>query len=126
MSEAAIGSPLVTEPPVLVAKNKTSLVKFMPKKPKNGILLYNSSLIEDVEIRKDVQAYPITCNQIGEEVGNPRTANMAMLGAVVGATKIVSPVALDATLLDFLGAAKANLLSVNRTAIELGQERIHP
>ena len=57
VSDEEIGSPLVTEPPVLVAMNKPSLAKFMPKMAPGGILLYNASLIEDVELRDDITFY---------------------------------------------------------------------
>lgn len=54
VSDEPIGSPLVSEPPVLVAMNKPSLMKFMPMMPAGGTLLYNASLIEGVELRTDV------------------------------------------------------------------------
>ena len=50
VSDEQIGSPLVSEPPVLVAMNKPSLTKFMPKMACGATLLYNSSLIDGVEL----------------------------------------------------------------------------
>ena len=38
VSDEPIGSPLVSEPPVLVAMNKPSLIKFMPMMPAGGTL----------------------------------------------------------------------------------------
>ncbi len=121
ISDEEIGSPLVTEPPVLVAMNKPSLAKFMPKMAPGGILLYNASLIEDVELRNDVTVIPVPCNQIAEELGNQRTANMVMLGAVLGATKFVQPDSLKETLRDWLGEKRASMLDINWQAIEKGQ-----
>ena len=43
VSDEPIGSPLVSEPPVLVAMNKPSLIKFMPKMACGGTLLYNGT-----------------------------------------------------------------------------------
>ncbi len=121
ISDEEIGSPLVTEPPVLVAMNKPSLAKFMPKMAPGGILLYNASLIEDVELREDVTVIPVPCNQIAEELGNQRTANMVMLGAVLGATSFVGAESLKETLKDWLGEKRANMLDINWQAIERGQ-----
>ncbi|MBQ8149014.1 MAG: 2-oxoacid:acceptor oxidoreductase family protein [Clostridia bacterium] len=120
ISDEEIGSPLVTEPPVLVAMNKPSLTKFMPKMAPGGILLYNASLIEDVELRDDVTVIPVPCNQIAEELGNQRTANMVMLGAVLGATKFVAADSLKETLRDWLGEKRASMLEINWQAIERG------
>ena len=39
VSDEPIGSPLVSEPPVLIAMNKPSLNKFMPMMPAGGVLL---------------------------------------------------------------------------------------
>ena len=76
VSDEAIGSPLVSEPPVLVAMNKPSLIKFMPKMPCGATLLYNSSLIEGVEIRCDIKVIAVPCNEIAAKLGNDRVANM--------------------------------------------------
>ena len=121
VSDEQIGSPLVTEPPVLVAMNKPSLVKFMPMMAPGGILLYNSSLITDVELRSDVKAIAIPCNEIAEKLQSSRVANMVMLGAAQGVTSVVSDETLTATLVDWLGEGKANMLEINEKAIEEGR-----
>ena len=90
VSDEPIGSPLVSEPPVLVAMNKPSLMKFMPMMPAGGTLLYNASLIEGVELRTDVTVIPVACNEVAEQLGNGRVSNMVMLGAIQAATGVVT------------------------------------
>ena len=85
VSDEPIGSPLVSEPPVLLAMNKPSLMKFMPMMPAGGTLLYNASLIEGVELRTDVTVIPVACNEVAEQLGNGRVSNMVMLGAYIEA-----------------------------------------
>ena len=121
VSDEPIGSPLVTEPPILIAMNKPSLVKFMPMMAPGGTLLYNSSLIEDAEIRKDVTAIAVPCNDIAEKLQNGRVANMVMLGAAQAATNVVSNETLTATVKNWLGEEKANLLEINEKAIAEGR-----
>ena len=121
VSDEPIGSPLVTEPPILVAMNKPSLVKFMPSMPAGGLLLYNESLISGVEPRADVRVIPVSCNAIAEKLQNPRVSNMAMLGAIQAATQAVSMEALTATLRDWLGEKKAAMLPINLEAVEAGR-----
>ena len=124
VSDEPIGSPLVSEPPVLVAMNKPSLVKFMPMMAAGGTLLYNASLIEGVALREDIRAIPVPCNQIAERLGNARVSNMVMLGAMQAVTEVVTEENLVQTLRDWLGEKKAHLLEVNCAAIRAGQEQI--
>ncbi|MDD3410271.1 MAG: 2-oxoacid:acceptor oxidoreductase family protein [Eubacteriales bacterium] len=124
VSDEPIGSPLVTEPPILVAMNKPSLIKFMPKMPAGGLLLYNSSLIEGVELRTDVKVIAVPCNEIAEKLQNARTANMVMLGAVQQATEVVSDETITATLTDWLGEKKAALVPINEQAIAEGRKLV--
>ena len=124
VSDEPIGSPLVSEPPVLVAMNKPSLTKFMPMMPSGGTLLYNASLIEGVELRSDVTAIPVPCNEVAEELGNGRVSNMVMLGAIQAVTEVVSDENLVETLRDWLGEKKTHLLDVNLKAVEAGRARI--
>ena len=120
VSDEPIGSPLVSEPPVLIAMNKPSLNKFMPMMPAGGVLLYNSSLIEDPELREDITVIPVPCNEIAEKLQNARTANMVMLGAIRQATDVVTEDSLIATLQDWLGEKKAHMLDINKQAIAEG------
>ena len=120
ISDEAIGSPVVTDPPCLVAMNKSSLLKFMPRMEKGGVLLYNQSLISDITPREDLRVIGVPCIEIAEKVGNSRVSNMVMLGAVVGATKAISLEALTKTLTEWLGEKKAHLLTPNLQAIAEG------
>ncbi|MEN8160331.1 MAG: SDR family NAD(P)-dependent oxidoreductase, partial [Myxococcota bacterium] len=52
VSETPVGSPTVTNPDVLVAFNRPSMEKFEPDVRENGLMLYDSSII-DVEPRRD-------------------------------------------------------------------------
>ena len=120
VSDEPIGSPLVSEPPVLIAMNKPSLVKFMPMMAPGGVLLYNSSLIEEPELRDDIKVIAVPCNEIAEKLQNTRTSNMVMLGAVRQATDVVTEENLVATLQDWLGEKKAHMLDINKQAIAEG------
>lgn len=120
ISDEPIGSPLVTEIPIAVIMNKPSMIKFTPSMEKGGIMLYNSSLIDITPDRDDIIAIPVDCNAIAEQVGNSRTANMVMLGAIIEKTKVISiDSAMEALKMTF-GPKKEHLLPVNRQAMEAG------
>jgi 2-oxoglutarate ferredoxin oxidoreductase subunit gamma len=122
ISTEPIGSPLVTEPPVAVIMNLPSLKKFEPTMEKGGMLLYNTSLIDAAPERCDTKIVPIPCNEIAESLGNSRVANMVMLGAIIEATQVITPDSAMDALKDVFGEKKANLLPLNRSALEAGME----
>ena len=122
VSDEPIGSPLVSEPPVLVAMNKPSLMKFMPMMPAGGTLLYNASLIEGVELRTDVTVIPVACNEVAEQLGNGRVSNMVMLGAYCQAAGHIALESIEDAMCHKLGAKKAHLMPINRQALDKGVE----
>ncbi len=121
ISTEAIGSPLVSEPDVLVAMNKPSLRKFMPRLKPDGLLLYNSSLIESPDLRDDVRVVAVPCNTIADSLETPRVANMVMLGALQAASRLFSTQSLLDVLSSWLGEKKAHLLDVNKQALGMGK-----
>ncbi|MFH1513160.1 MAG: 2-oxoacid:acceptor oxidoreductase family protein [Bacillota bacterium] len=121
VSDEAIGSPLVSEPQILVAMNQPSLRKFMPRMPEGGLLLYNSSLIEDTNLRQDVKVIAVPCNTIADSLQMPRVANMVILGALQAATKAFSADSLFKVLAEWLGDKKAHLLDINKQALGMGR-----
>ena len=124
VSDEAIGSPLVTEPLILVAMNGPSLRKFMPKMPRKGLLLYNSSLIEGTNLRTDIDIVAVPCNAIAELLHEPRVANMVMLGALQEATLAFSVDSLHTVMAEWLGAKKAHLMDINKQALGLGRAMV--
>lgn len=122
ISDEAIGSPLVTEPPFAVILNKPSMIKFVPTMETGGTLVYNASLIDEAPSRADIKAYPIPCNAIAEKIGNARTANMVMLGAILALNPVVSMDNAMEALKSVFGESKAHLLPINRKAMEAGAE----
>jgi 2-oxoglutarate ferredoxin oxidoreductase subunit gamma len=83
ISSEEIASPVVEQPDICVVFNTPSLAKFEPKLKKDGILIYNSSLIKDKPQRKDIKTFAIDANHIAEKHGSARGVNMAALGFLV-------------------------------------------
>lgn len=78
--------PVVLNPNELIAMNKPSLLKFEKEVLPGGIILINSSIVELKAQRSDVSAYYVPCIEIANDLGNPKVANMAMLGAYLEAS----------------------------------------
>jgi 2-oxoglutarate ferredoxin oxidoreductase subunit gamma len=123
ISDEPIGAPIVSESTAVVAMNLPSLEKFEPTLKPEGILLINSSLIEQDAQRSDVKVYKLAVNDIANELGNTKVANMVALGAIVATTKAVSAASVLQAF-EKMFAKKPELLEINRLALSAGAEKI--
>jgi 2-oxoisovalerate ferredoxin oxidoreductase beta subunit len=123
ISDEEIGSPLIQNPTVLVAMNGPSLERFGGDVVSGGSVYYNSSMINEAPKRSDVTSIPVPANEIAEGLGNPRVANMVVLGAVLGGDCAVSKEAVLAALPQVI-KSQPELLDLNRKAIEAGMDAV--
>lgn len=117
-----IGSPVVVEPDIVVAMNLPSMDKFEPMLKPGGILFYNTSLIEREPARDDIKAIGIPANDIANELGNSRVANMVVMGALLAETGVVNTDSIKEALQKVLPSHRHDLLEVNHQAMERGKE----
>ena len=123
VSERPIGSPVITDDAtVAMVLNLPSLDKFESDVIAGGKLLINSSLIEKKASRTDIDAYYIPANEIAIELGNPRVANMIMLGAFLELTKTVEVASVMTALKKIFGESKAHLMPINEEAMMRGAQ----
>ncbi|MFQ5576340.1 MAG: 2-oxoacid:acceptor oxidoreductase family protein [Anaerolineae bacterium] len=120
IGDEAIGSPLVREPEAVIVFNTPSMEKYEPRVKTGGILVYNSSLINHTPQRADIRAIAAPANDIAQELGSVKMANMVALGALVAATGILSLPAIGQALKDHLPAAKQSLVEANMQALKRG------
>ncbi|HHU63067.1 MAG TPA: 2-oxoacid:ferredoxin oxidoreductase subunit gamma [Clostridiales bacterium] len=124
ISDSPVGSPIVTEATTVIAMNRPSLDKFENSLKKDGLLLINSSLVDRQAERKDVRSYYIDANDIANQLGNLKVANMVMLGALVELTGIASIKTVLESLKKVLGPSKQHLIPLNEQALERGGLRV--
>jgi 2-oxoglutarate ferredoxin oxidoreductase subunit gamma len=90
VSEEPIGSPLVRKPDIVLALNLPSVDKYEDLMKSNGILIANASLVNrDIE-REDIRSLLLPANEIAEEIGMARLANMVMVGAMLNLSDILT------------------------------------
>ncbi len=82
VADSPIGSPLVPRPDVCVVMNKPSLAKYEPQLVPDGLLLWNSSLIDESPSRTDIRSVAVPANQLAEAQGSSRAANMVLMGVL--------------------------------------------
>ena len=122
ISDKKVASPIVNHPTSLIAMNRPALDKFEKTIVPGGSLFINSSIIDRKAERTDINVYYIPCSQIALELGNPRVANIAMLGAYVAVTGCVKQESIIEALQHKLGERKAHLIPINREALAKGAE----
>ena len=122
IGDEPVGTPIVTEPSVVVAMNLPSLDKFEPMLPVGGTLLINSSLIDRKPHRTDVKAHYVPCNDIAQELGNLKVANMVMVGAIIAASGVVNIDSVITVLAKKIFKNKPKVMPINEQAIRRGLE----
>lgn len=122
VSPDPIVSPVVTEPTVVVAMNLPSMDKFEPVIRPGGLLIVNSSLINRKPKRDDIKVVEVPANDIADNLGNLKVANMVILGALLGLTEVVSIDSIVTSLKKVLPERRHDLIPVNKAALEKGYE----
>lgn len=122
VSDKAVASPLVDQADVVIAMNRPSLDKFESHVRPGGTLVINSSIIDRKAERTDVTVVYCDANKIAESVGNPKGANVAILGALLQKSPVVSVDTMVEAIRIELGERKAKFLEGNKKALVAGME----
>ena len=120
LSDKPVGSPVFSFPTELIAMNGPSIDKFAPTVVSGGLVLVNSSVVSKKVERSDVKALYVPCEGIAYEVGNPKVANMVMLGANVAATGALKPETIEQMIHEMFTGPKAKLVPLNLEALKRG------
>ncbi len=124
VSERKIGSPVISIPDTLIAMNRPSMEKFEESIEKDGILIYNSSLIDIKPKRDDIKVYALDISNTAKDMGNTKIANMIALGSYIKATGVVSKDSVMNALKKMLPERHHDKLPLNEKALEKGMELI--
>ncbi|MBN1541759.1 2-oxoacid:acceptor oxidoreductase family protein [candidate division KSB1 bacterium] len=120
LSSRIIGSPLVTQPTVLVAMNLPSLEKFEKDVAPGGLILTDSSLVDRAPSRTDIEHLGVPATKLADELGNTRVANLVMLGAYIAYTGVLDKDVVHSSLPRFI--KRKALIDLNKQAIQKGME----
>lgn len=122
LSRHSIASPLINRPSTVIAFNEPSVEKFVNELVPGGLMMLNSSMVTTKPARKDIRIVEVPVTDAAKEVGNPKVANMVMLGAYLQVTKAVD----DESVLSALAehGLRAELVDLNRRALLAGRALI--
>lgn len=125
IADREIASPYVDKCDSLFVFNQPSWDSFKGRIKKGGLILFNSTLIEDrqpsggsLKIRK----LPFTT--IASSLGDVRVANMVALGVYLKEKDILRRKTVSDVLAELTSKDKLHMLEINRRALEKGYEAV--
>jgi 2-oxoglutarate ferredoxin oxidoreductase subunit gamma len=104
--------------------NEASLSKFQPRLKNDGILIFDSSLIKNPELRSDVHIVGVPASQIAASIGGTKFANMVMLSALLAETGIIKEGSAVNALEELTPQKRKKTLGSNKEAIVRGRRYI--
>ena len=120
LSDEPVGSPIVSNPDILIVMNLPSLDKYENDAVAGGKIFVDSTLIARKVQRTDVDAYYIPATQMAIDAGVPTLANMILIGKMLKETGIFSFENMIDTVKKLVPAKKPELVEMNMKALEAG------
>jgi 2-oxoglutarate ferredoxin oxidoreductase subunit gamma len=106
LSDGEISSPVADAFDVMIVMNQQGADRFLPRLVTHGIALVNSSLCK---VRETPDRLRVPATEEADQLGDPRVANMVMLGALLARREVVSPAGVEANLKAFFSGSRAAL-----------------
>ena len=121
LSDTPVGSPIITEPDVLIAMNLPSLQKYVNSVVSGGQIYIDSSLIDAKVERTDVEVFYIPATQMAKDEGIATLANMIIVGHLLENHPELSFDGTDVVVEKLVPPKKAALKELNMKALSLGK-----
>ena len=122
LSDTPVGSPIITNPDVLIAMNLPSLQKFVNDVVPGGHIIIDATLIDAKVERGDVNVHYVPATQLAKDAGFASLANMILAGKAIRVSDCVDFSDNAGTLQSFIPAKKANLIEANCQALQIGYD----
>jgi len=122
LSDGPVSSPIVHEYDTVVVLNQQSLDKFESHVKSGGILIYDPNGITHPPKRTDISIFKVDAAQEAARMGNPRTFNMIVLGAMIEVSPNVTLENAYKGLEKSLPERLHKTLPANREAIQVGMK----
>ncbi len=122
ISDDEIGAPIVKNPAAVIVMNIPSLDKYEELVKPGGVLVVNTSLVDRNPERDDIGVVLVPANEIAEELGSQRLANLVLLGALLDRLDVLSIEQVGEGLKEHIPAHRRNLLELNIEALRRGAE----
>jgi 2-oxoglutarate ferredoxin oxidoreductase subunit gamma len=119
ISDEEIVYPRVVYPDILVAQAPQAIARYLSQLKPEGTLIVDSDMIQDPP-RNGYRLIQVPATSIAsKEIGNSIVTNLVILGALIGATRVVSPDAMEKAIHISVPKAKVD---INLKAFQRGLE----
>lgn len=122
LSRSSIASPLISRPSTVIAFNEPSVERFVNELLPGGLMMLNSSMVTTQPTRPDIRVIGVPATDTAKDMGNPKIANMVMLGAYLQLTRAVDDESVLSSLKEH--GLRADLVEINREALVAGRALI--
>ena len=122
LSDDPVGSPIVSNPDVLIAMNLPSLDKYEDTVVPGGTIYVDSTLVERKVRRTDVTVHYIPATRLASDNGTPTLANMIIVGKILSDRGEMEGDSILAALKKVVSARHADMLEYNLSAMKIGAE----
>lgn len=122
VSDKPVSSPILERYSTVVALNQPSLDKYEPKVKPGGILIWESTNIQNGPKRTDIKTVAIPAYEEADKLGNPLMMGMILLGAFIQKTDAISIEGVLNALKKTLPERRHNLIPLNEQALKRGYE----
>jgi len=119
-----VGSPLVTEPDILLVMNTPSYDKFVRTVRKGGKIFADTSMAEISVRREDIDLYGIPATELSGKSGLDGMANIILLGRMLKESGLFTLEEVKTGLEKCIPEKKKNLLEKNLEALKIGMETV--
>jgi 2-oxoisovalerate ferredoxin oxidoreductase beta subunit len=123
LSRSPIASPWISRPSSLMAFNQPSVEKFAHELLPGGLLVVNSTMVQELPDRSDLRIVRVPAYEAAESIGNAKSANMVMLGAYIEATHAIEEESILSAFAE--RGIKPESLKANREALEKGRSLVN-
>jgi len=121
LSDSPVGSPIITNPDVLIAMNLPSLQKFVNDVVPGGQIYVDSALIDAKVERTDVEVFYIPATQMAKDANIASLANMIIVGHLLENNPELGFEGTDAVVSNLVPPKKAALVELNMQALQMGK-----
>lgn len=126
LSEDRIGAPVVGQSAAVIAMSEPALQKFGSLVQEGGLLVVNSSLVEDdhpVEGQK-ARFISVPARELAARIGDEKMANMIMLGAFMVGSEVIPFTQATRQVPSFLPLPRRQLAPMIEKALYSGREYV--
>ena len=123
VGDTPVGSPIVSNPDILIAMNLPSLDLLEDKVVSGGMIFVDSSLVERKVKRTDVKVFYVPATQLASDNNMSKLANMIIMGKVLKETNgFENEESVNNALNKVISAKHQDMLEINLKAMRIGRD----